>query len=169
MQRPSWLRELTPVDGLAALIALAALSGVVWSPKLTNAVAQATGAIQPIRVSVDVRHLMAADPEGLMDAIREEGEVSLVIRNQPAGRLKLIGVEQFKSRLFSVLADGDVVQADYPDPSIPVHARFLLEASGEAKPSGVVVGGTKLKIGTPIELEGRLYRVNGTVSGVQLL
>ena len=169
MQRPSWLRELTPVDGLAVLIALAALAGVVWSPKLTNAVAQATGAIQPIRVSVDVRNLMAADPEGLMDAIREEGEVSLVIRNQPAGRLKLIGVEQFKSRLFSVLADGDVVQADYPDPSIPVHARFLLEASGEAKPSGVVVGGTKLKIGTPIELEGRLYRVNGTVSGVQLL
>ena len=169
MQRPSWLRELTPVDGLAALIALAALAGVVWSPKLTNAVAQATGAIQPIRVSVDVRNLMAADPEGLMDAIREEGEVSLVIRNQPAGRLKLIGVEQFKSRLFSVLPNGVVVEADYPNPSIPVHARFLLEASGEAKPSGVVVGGTKLKIGTPIELEGRLYRVNGTVSGVQLL
>ena len=169
MQRPSWLRELTPVDGLAALIALAALAGVVWSPKLTNAVAQATGAIQPIRVSVDVRHLMADDPEGLMDAIREEGEVSLVIRNQPAGRLKLIGVEQFKSRLFSVLPNGVVVEADYPNPSIPVHARFLLEASGEAKPSGVVVGGTKLKIGTPIELEGRLYRVNGTVSGVQLL
>ena len=125
--------------------------------------------MQPIRVSVDVRHLVAADPEGLMNAIREEGEVSLVIRNQPAGRLKLIGVEQFKSRLFSVLPNGVVVEADYSNPSIPVHARFLLEASGEAKPSGVVVGGTKLKIGTPIELEGRLYRVNGTVSGVQLL
>ena len=42
-------------------------------------------------------------------------------------------------------------------------------ARGEAKSSGVVVGGTKHKIGIPIELEGRLYRVNGTVSGVQLL
>ena len=169
MQRPSWLRQLTPVDGLAALFALTALAGVVWSPKLTNAVAQATGAMQPIRVSVDVRHLVAADPEGLFNAIREEGEVSLVVRNQPAGRLKLIGVEPFANRVFSVLSDGVLIQADNPNPSAPLHARFLLEARGEAKTSGVVVAGTKLKIGTPIELEGRLYRVNGTVSGVQLL
>jgi len=169
MQRPSWLRQLTPVDGLAALVAMAALVGAVWSPKLTNAVAQATGAIQPIRVSVDVRHLVAADPEGLMNAIREEGEVSLVVRNQPAGRLKLIGVEEVATRLLAVLPDGSVVQADNPNSVVPLHARFVLEARGEAKPSGVVVGGTKLKIGIPIELEGRLYRVNGTVSGVQLL
>ena len=169
MQRPSWLRQLTPVDGLAALFALTALAGVVWSPKLTNAVAQATGAMQPIRVSVDVRHLLVADPEGLINAIRDEGEVSLVVRNQPAGRLKLIGVEPFANRLFSVLPDGAVIQAENPDSATPLHARFLLEARGEAKPSGVVVAGTKLKIGTPIELEGRLYRVNGTVSGVHLL
>ena len=125
MQRPSWLRQLTPVDGLAALFALTALAGVVWSPKLTNAVAQATGAMQPIRVSVDVRHLVAADPEGLFNAIREEGEVSLVVRNQPAGRLKLIGVEPFANRVFSVLSDGDLIQADNPNPSAPLHARFL--------------------------------------------
>ena len=48
----------------------------------------------------------------------------------------------------------------------PIHARFYLQADAETGPSGVVVAGTKLKIGTPIELEGQLYRVKGVVSGV---
>ena len=30
------------------------------------------------------------------------------------------------------------------------------------------MAGTKLKVGTPVELEGRFYRVNGIVSGVTL-
>jgi hypothetical protein len=30
----------------------------------------------------------------------------------------------------------------------------------------VVIAGTKLKIGVPVELEGNMYRVNGVVSGV---
>ena len=46
--------------------------------------------------------------------------------------------------------------------------RFLLEADAEAKASGIVFGGTKLKVGVPVELEGRLYRLNGIVSGVSL-
>ena len=41
-----------------------------------------------------------------------------------------------------------------------------MEANAEIKPSGVVIGGTKLKVGVPVELEGRLYRLNGVVSGV---
>ena len=40
---------------------------------LTNAVAKATGAIEPVQVSVDVGNLVSADPEGLLQAIREEG------------------------------------------------------------------------------------------------
>ena len=41
-----------------------------------------------------------------------------------------------------------------------------MEAQAEIKPSGVVIGGTKLKVGVPVELEGRFYRLNGVVSGV---
>jgi hypothetical protein len=32
----------------------------------------------------------------------------------------------------------------------------------------VVLGNQALKIGSPIELEGALYRINGTVSDVQI-
>ena len=160
------LRSPSPIDAVAAVVALAALGGVIWSPKLSNAVAKATGAVKPVQVSVDVRHLVSADPEELLYAAREEAALNIVIRNQPAGRVTLVSVDDVTNPLVAVQPDGSVVVADAPSTALPRHARFVIEASAEIKPSGVVIGGTKLKVGVPVELEGRLYRLNGVVSGV---
>ena len=160
------LRSPSPIDAVAAVVALAALGGVIWSPKLSNAVAKATGAVKPVQVSVDVRHLVSADPEELLNAAREEAALNVVIRNQPAGRVTLVSVDDVTNPLVAVQPDGSVVVADAPSTALPRHARFVIEASAEIKPSGVVIGGTKLKVGVPVELEGRLYRLNGVVSGV---
>ena len=163
------LRSLSPIDALAGVVALVALGGVIWSPKLSNAVAKATGALKPVQVSVDVRHLVSADPEQLLNAAREEAALNIVIRNQPAGRVPLLSVDDLTNPLTAVQPDGSVVVADAPSSLLPRHARFVMEANAEIKPSGVVIGGTKLKVGVPVELEGRLYRLNGVVSGVKPL
>ena len=163
------LRSLSPIDAVAGVVALAALGGVIWSPKLSNAVAQATGAVKPVQVSVDVRHLVSADPETLFNAAREEAALNIVIRNQPAGRVTLVSVDDLTNPLTAVQPDGSVVVADAPSSLLPRHARFVMEANAEIKPSGVVIGGTKLKVGVPVELEGRLYRLSGVVSGVKPL
>ena len=160
------LRSPSPIDAVAAVVALAALGGVIWSPKLSNAVAKATGAVKPVQVSVDVRHLVSADPEELLNAAREEAALNIVIRNQPAGRVTLVSVDDVTNPLVAVQPDGSIVVADAPSTALPRHARCVIEANAEIKPSGVVIGGTKLKVGVPVELEGRLYRLNGVVSGV---
>ena len=160
------LRSPSPIDAVAAVVALAALGGVIWSPKLSSAVAKATGAVKPVQVSVDVRHLVSADPEELLNAAREEAALNIVIRNQPAGRVTLVSVDDVTNPLVAVQPDGSIVVADAPSTALPRHARFVIEASAEIKPSGVVIGGAKLKVGVPVELEGGLYRLNGVVSGV---
>ena len=88
MQRRLSLSSITLLDGLAIAATLAALAGVVWSPKLSNALARATGSVKPVEVSVDVRHLQVVDSEALLESIRQEGSVSIVIRNQPVGRVE---------------------------------------------------------------------------------
>ena len=95
-------------------VALAALGGVIWSPKLSNAVAKATGAVKPVQVSVDVRHLVSADPEQLFSAAREEAALNIVIRNQPAGRVTLVSVDDLTNPLTAVQPDGSVVVVDAP-------------------------------------------------------
>ena len=168
MQRRFSLSSITVLDGLAVAATVAALAGVVWSPKLTNAVARATGSVKPVEVSVDVRHLQVVDSKAFLESIREEGAVSIVIRNQPAGRVALLSVEDISRPLTQLLPDGTVLEAEDTSPARGLHARFRLKADAETGPSGVVFGGTKLKVGSPVELEGRLYRVNGVVSGVAL-
>ena len=163
------LRSLSPIDAVAGVVALVALGGVVWSPKLSNAVAKATGAVKPVQVSVDVVRLYSADPEQLLNSVREEAALNIVIRNQPAGRVTLVSVDDLTNPLIAVQPDGSVVTADAPGTVQPRYARFVMEAKAEIKSSGVVIGGTKLKVGVPVELEGRLYRLNGVVSGVKPL
>ena len=163
------LRSFSLIDAVAGVVALAALAGVIWSPKLSSAVAKATGAVKPVQVSVDVHRLYSADPEQLLNSAREEAGLNIVIRNQPAGRVTLVSVDDLTNPLTAVQPDGSVVIADAPSTALPRHARFVMEAQAEIKPSGVVIGGTKLKVGVPVELEGRLYRLNGVVSGVMPL
>ena len=161
------LRSLSVVDAAAVLVVVAAAGGVLWSPKLSNTVALATGALKPVEVMVDVRNTSAADPDGLVREALDAGRTTLVIRNQPAGTAELVRVDDIRRRLTAVQPDGRVVVADDPNKDFygMLNARFVLKGDATVSPSGVVMAGTKLKVGIPVELEGRTYRVNGTVSG----
>ena len=164
------LRSLSVVDAAAVLVVVAAAGGVLWSPKLSNTVAKATGALKPVQVMVDVRNTSAADPDGLVREALDAGRTTLVIRNQPAGTAELVRVDDIRRRLTAVQPDGRVVVANDPNKDIygMLNARFVLKGDATVSPSGVVMAGTKLKVGTPVELEGRTYRINGTVSGVTI-
>ena len=164
------LRGLSVLDATAGLIALLAIGGVIWSPKLTNAVAKANGSVKPVQVMVDVRRVSAANPEAVIQEALASGKTSIIIRNQPAGSVKLIRVDDINRVLVAVQPDGSVVTAADPNRATvgSLNARFVLEGDATVSKSGVVLAGTKLKVGTPVELEGALYRLNGTVSGVQV-
>ena len=78
-------RRFSLVDAGAAAAVVLAIGGVVWSPKLSGAVARATGGFQPVTVFVDVRNIPVADPAGLIAGAKAQGKVAIVIRNQPHG------------------------------------------------------------------------------------
>jgi hypothetical protein len=163
-------RRFSLVDAGAAAAVLMAAAGVIWSPKLSGAVARATGGLVPVTVMVDVRGVPAADPTSLINAAREAGKVAIVIRNQPHGSVPVEQVIPLQRRLAAVLPNGTVVSA--PDPNqdqFPsLDARFVLRGEGRKGADGVVFGNQNLKIGAPIELEGPDFRVNGSVTGLKV-
>lgn len=164
--RAAW----TLVEMGAALAVLMAAAGVIWSPKLSGAIAKATGALVPVTVTVDVRGVPAADPAGLIAEARQRGSVAIVIRNEPHGTVAIKDVRPLQRRLVAVQPDGRVVTA--PDPNQQVFgsldARFLLGGQGRRAGGGVVFGNQNLKIGAPVEIEGEQYRLMGTVTGLRL-
>ena len=163
-------RRFSLVDAGAAAAVLLAAAGVVWSPKLSGTVARATGGLVPVTVMVDVRGVPVANPASVVDAARDAGKVAIVIRNQPHGSVPVEQVIPLQRRLSAVLPDGRVVSAVDPNqdqfPSLDV--RFVLKGEGRKGADGVVFGNQNLKIGAPVELEGSNFRVNGTVTGLQV-
>jgi hypothetical protein len=163
-------RRFGLVDAGAAVAVVLAAAGVIWSPKLSGAVAKATGALQPVTVLVDVRGIPAADPAALIATARESGKVAIVIRNQPHGSVAVKEVKPLPRRISAFLPDGKLISA--PDPNQQVFstldARFVLEGEGRKGADGVVFGNQNLKIGAPVELEGPNFRVMGSVTGLRL-
>lgn len=163
-------RSWSLIDLGAGAAVLLAIAGVIWSPKLSGAVARATGALQPVTVMVDVRGAPSADPRALLDSVRKEGKVSIVIRNQPHGTVAVKEIVPMQRRLVAVQPDGRVVTATDPNEVVfgSLNARFVLEGQGRKTGGGVVFGNQNLKIGAPVELEGEQFRVGGVVSGLRL-
>ncbi|MEY2645310.1 MAG: hypothetical protein RLZZ611_1959 [Cyanobacteriota bacterium] len=163
-------RRIGPVDAGAALAVLLAAVGVIWSPKLSGAVARATGGVTPVTVLVDIRGVPAADPQALIAAARRDGKVAIVIRNQPHGSVAIKEVIPLPRRIATLTPGGQVVSA--PDPNQQVFstldARFVLQGEGRKGADGVVFGNQNLKVGAPIELEGAGFRVSGSVTGLKL-
>jgi len=166
---PSRLR-LGLVDLAAIGAVLVAAAGVLWSPKLSGVVAEATGAMVPVKVSVDVRGIPVADPDGLIAAARSEGRVAIVIRNQPHGSVAIETITPLRRQLVAVQPDGRVVTAADPNQAAfsNLDARFVLQGQGRRGEGGVVFGNQSIKVGAPVEIEGNTFRVTGTVTAIQI-
>jgi len=163
-------RSWTLVDLGAGAAVLLALVGVIWSPKLSNAVARATGDVQTLTVTVDVRGEPVADPAAMLASAEKDGKVKFVIRNQPHGSVQIERIIPLQRRLSILTPDGKVVSA--PDPNQKTFGtfdgRYVLTGEGRRAEGGVVLGNATLKIGAPVELEGSNYRFNGTVTDLRL-
>jgi hypothetical protein len=166
---PSRTRSWSLVDLGAAAAVLLALVGVVWSPKLSSTVARATGGIEPVTVTVDVRGAPSADPQSLLRSAEQEGKVAIVIRNQPHGTVKIERIERLDRRLNILTPEGKLVSAPDPNQSTfsTFDGRFILRGEGRRTGGGVVFGNQTIKIGAPVELEGANYRFNGTVTDLK--
>ena len=171
MAKPAFSpRSWSLVDLGAAAAVVLAVGGVIWSPKLSGAVARATGALQPVTVTVDVRGVPSADSAGLLRAAEADGKVQIVIRNQPHGSVSIRRIIPFERRISTLTPDGKVVSA--PDPNQRMFgsfdARFILEGQGRKTKDGLVFGNQAIKIGAPVELEGSTYRFGGSVTDLKL-
>jgi hypothetical protein len=70
--------------------------------------------MRPVTVTVDVRGIPTADPASLIAAARQEGKVSIVIRNQPHGSVQVKQIIPLQRRIVSLAPDGRVLTAPIP-------------------------------------------------------
>jgi hypothetical protein len=94
-------------------------------------------------------------------------KVAINIRNQPAG-IATIDKVRIDPRVITFLpADGK--PKSFPDPDAPYSKKmtFTLSADASETPNGFVIGGAKIKIGIPVEIETALYSLKGSTIDVR--
>lgn len=164
--------KVSLLDIGAGLVILLVVAAIFLLPGNSGtSLAQIGNALQPVEVDAIVRGLTVRDPEAFIQSMQESGKTNIVIRNQPAGEIKILKVQPLERTVTVPQPDGSVVAAPDPRPELDYTADMILTLGGEARSTedGVVIGNNKIKVGTPLELEGKLYRFNASVIGVRSL
>lgn len=154
----------------AALIILLVVIGIFFFPGTSGSVAQLGTTNKSIEVDTIVRGLTVRDPQAFMNEIGKLGTTNVIIRNQPHGQVDVKEVLPLPRTVAVPQPDGSVKPLPDPRPELNYTADMLITLSGEAQitDDGAVISNNKVKIGTPLELEGKTYRFNASVVGVRI-
>ncbi len=155
----------------AALIMLLVVAAIFLLPGNSGtSLAQIGVQTKPVEVDAIVRGLSVREPSALMESIKSTGKTRIIIRNQPYGEVNVLGLQSLPRTVAVPQPDGSVRAEADPRPELNFTTDMLLTLGGDGQVTadGVVLGNNKIKIGTPLEVEGRDYRFNASVIGVRI-
>lgn len=162
--------KVSLLDVGAALVIFLVIFGVFFYPGTGGSVAQVGTQTKAIEVDAVVRGLSVAQPQQLMTDIKTAQKTNIIIRNQPYGQINVKDVKPLPRTVSVTQPDGSVRALPDPRPEMAFSTDMLMTLGGNANitDDGPVLGNNKIKIGTPIELEGQTYRFNATVVEVRI-
>lgn len=160
------MKKLKKFDYVIIFLVLAVLAAGVYVFAAKKRVSKLPiEAVAKINFEVALKSVTLTNHDDLFKA----GEKTfLTIRNVPYKALTVVDVksERKKMVLPYVGADRKMVVAD--DVTSPNQYDIVVKVEDTAKitDDGPVIGGNKIKIGIPIVLEGKDYKLNGVVSSL---
>lgn len=161
--------KISILDLGAALVILLVILGIFFFPGTSGSVAQLGITTKPVEVDLIVRGLSIRDPQNLIKEFQTKQKTNIIIRNQPYGQVGIKTVKELPRTVNIPQPDGSVKAL--PDPRTDnFSSDLLITLAGKAQitDNGPVFGNNKVKIGTPIELEGFDYNFNSSVIDVRI-
>jgi Domain of unknown function (DUF4330) len=158
------------IDLGAGLIILMAIAGLALLPGGGGSLAQG-GELRPVEVDVIVQGLTVTNPKTFTDELTASKKTSVIIRNQPYGEVNVLSVKNYPRSVTVPQPDGSVKSMPDPRPELQYKVDAIITLGGDARvvDNGPVFGNVKVKVGTPLEIEGQTYRVSAPVIGVRIL
>jgi hypothetical protein len=162
--------KISILDLGAALILFMVIVGIFVIPGTSGKSIVAQVQTKPIEVDTIVRGLNVLKPESLIQEFKSDNKTNIIIRNQPAGQVEILKVQELPRNLAVPQPDGSVKALPDPRPEGNFSQDMILTLGGNAEmtPTGVVLGNQKIKNGTVLELEGKSYDFNASVIDIRI-
>ncbi len=163
--------KISLLDIGAGLIILMVVVAIFFYPGTSGSVAQVGAVTKDIEVDVMTRGLTVLNPDQFLADLEAEGTTNIIIRNQPAGQVTVKEVQALPRSTAVSQPDGSVKSFPDPRPELGFTADMVVTLTGPAQitDDGPVFGNSKVKIGTPIELEGKTYTFKASTVAVRIL
>lgn len=151
----------------AALVILMVAVGLLLVPGNSGVSVLGQGNLKPVEIDVLVMGLSARSPNKLLQAGQK---TNFIIRNQPYGEVKIKKVENLPKTVTVSQPDGSAKALPDPRPEMRFSNNLVLtlEGQGQLTDKGAVLGNSNVKVGTPVELEGRDYNFKSSVLEVRV-
>ena len=164
------LGKVSLLDIGAGLVIFTVILGIFFFPGTSGSVAQLGVEAKNVEVDMALRGLIVTNPSALLATLKTQSTLNVIIRNQPSGQLQIKGVQPLPRSVAVPQPDGTVKSYPDPRPELAYTMDFILTMTGKAQvtTSGVVIANSKIKLGTPIEVEGSDYNLMGSVVGLRV-
>jgi hypothetical protein len=160
--------KISILDLGAALVIMAAVIGILYIPVGSGSDALLGNNNGTAEVDVLVRGLNALNPDKLRENFKPGSKFSFLIRNQPAGSVEIKNVRQLEKLMVVTMPDGNTKMVKDPRPdSFGMDLLITVTGQGQATEGGFTLGGTKVKIGTQLEIDQKNYNFMTSVIDVR--
>ncbi len=153
--------------GLVCLL-LAVLAGSFLIPgRSGQSAVQAQLSSKSVEIDAIVIGLNASNPTEILKA---GDSTSIIIRNQPYGEIQLKKIQTLPKTVTASQPDGTVKAFADPRPESRYSNNFVLtlEGKGQLTNEGPVLGNIPVKVGVPIDLDGKLYNFRASIVAVRV-
>jgi Domain of unknown function (DUF4330) len=156
--------KISILDIAAVLVILAAGIGIFVPVGNTGPVKT-----EVAEVDVVVRGLNVLQPEKLQADFSPGKKLSFVIRNQPTAPVEIKSLKVLDRLIATPQSDGSLKAIKDPRPdSFSMDMLITVEGKGQATEGGFTLGGTKVKIGSSVEIDQKNYNFNASVIDVRV-
>lgn len=160
--------KVSILDLGATLVILLVIVGIFFFPGTSGSVAQLNGT-KPVELDILVRGLNVRNPDALIAQFNKQKKTNIIIRNQPYGQLDIKSAKALPRNLAVPQPDGSVkVRPDPRTDSYSTDMLMVLGGQATINKDGPVLGNSKVRIGTTLELEGPTYNFNGSVIDMRI-
>jgi hypothetical protein len=161
--------KVSILDIGAALVIGIAILGILLIPAGNSSSPVVGGGKTEIaEIDVVVRGLNVLDPKKLAADFQPGQKLSFVVRNQPTPPVEIRSMRFLDRLLIAPQSDGSLkALADPRLDSFSVDMLVTVQGEGQATDGGFTVGGTKVKIGSAVEIDQKNYNFNASVIDVR--
>jgi Domain of unknown function (DUF4330) len=161
--------KVSILDIGAALVIVASILGIFLIPAGNSSGPVVGGAKTEVaEIDVVVRGLNVLNQAKLQQDFQPGKKLSFVIRNQPTSPVEIKSMRFFERLLAMSQPDGSVKAVKDPRPdSFSIDMMVTVKGQGQATEGGFTIGGTKVKIGSSVEVDQKNYNFNASVVDVR--